>query len=147
MSIAPDPLPQDVLDALSRGYAIDAIKLLRQSSGLGMKEAKDAIDAHLHGNPPSAPAANVGYVGPLPETVLLALRGGNKIEAIRLLRQATGLGLKEAKDAVDSFEQGTKPRLDEIAPGEISRKSGFIWWVVAAIVIAAVAFQFLRSHA
>lgn len=144
MSIAPDPLPQDVLDELSRGNAINAIKVLRQSSGLGLKEAKDAIDAHLHGHPSSAPAGNAG---PLPESVLLALQGGNKIDAVRLLRQATGLGLKEARDAVDSFEQGAKPRSDEIAPGEISRKSGVIWWVVAAIVIAAVAYQFLRSHA
>ena len=34
MSIAPDPLPQDVLDELSRGNAINAIKVLRQSSGV-----------------------------------------------------------------------------------------------------------------
>jgi ribosomal protein L7/L12 len=29
--------------------------------------------------------------------------GGNKIEAIKLYREQTGLGLKEAKDAVDGM--------------------------------------------
>jgi ribosomal protein L7/L12 len=33
------------------------------------------------------------------------LRQGNKIEAIKVYRQATGLGLKEAKDAIDALEQ------------------------------------------
>jgi ribosomal protein L7/L12 len=32
---------------------------------------------------------------------LLALVGGNKIEAIKLVREHTGLGLKEAKDLVE----------------------------------------------
>ena len=32
-----------------------------------------------------------------------------KIEAIKLLRQHTGLGLKEAKDRIDAFERETMP--------------------------------------
>jgi ribosomal protein L7/L12 len=43
------------------------------------------------------PNANV------PPGVLEALRAGNKIEAIRQYRQATGVGLKEAKDFVESL--------------------------------------------
>ena len=33
------------------------------------------------------------------------LRQGNKIEAIKAYRAATGLGLKEGKDAVDALER------------------------------------------
>lgn len=33
------------------------------------------------------------------------LRQGSKIEAIKLYRQRTGLGLKEAKDAVEEIER------------------------------------------
>jgi ribosomal protein L7/L12 len=33
------------------------------------------------------------------------LAAGNKIAAIKLLREATGLGLKEAKDAVERMER------------------------------------------
>ncbi len=37
----------------------------------------------------------------LPPTVVEALQGGNKIEAIKRLRGITGLGLKEAKDWIE----------------------------------------------
>ncbi len=33
-----------------------------------------------------------------------ALNGGRKIEAIKLYREATGVGLKEAKDAIDALD-------------------------------------------
>jgi ribosomal protein L7/L12 len=32
------------------------------------------------------------------------VRAGNKIEAIKLYREHTGLGLKESKDAVEALE-------------------------------------------
>ena len=38
----------------------------------------------------------------LPLQVQSALKAGRKIEAIKLLRKATGMGLMEAKDAVES---------------------------------------------
>ena len=37
--------------------------------------------------------------------ILAALKRDNKIEAIKYLRTATGLGLKEAKDLIDSLAQ------------------------------------------
>jgi len=42
--------------------------------------------------------------------VLQQVRAGRKIEAIKLYRQATGLGLKEAKDAVEAIERAARPR-------------------------------------
>jgi len=45
------------------------------------------------------PAAN------MPPQVLEALHRGQKIEAIKEYRLATGVGLKEAKDAVEKLEQ------------------------------------------
>ncbi len=39
------------------------------------------------------------------DEVRAALISGNKIEAIKLYRLQTGLGLKEAKDAVDEMEK------------------------------------------
>lgn len=58
--------------------------------------------------PPELPMAAPQALPPLdpakfPE-VAEALARGNKIEAIKLLREATGLGLKESKDAVDRME-------------------------------------------
>ena len=55
---------------------------------------------------------------PLPEEVLAALRSGNKIEAIKLLRQvAGGLGLKEAKDLLDQISRASgKPQTPASRP-------------------------------
>ena len=36
---------EDVLQAVDRGHKIDAIKRLREETGLGLKDAKHAIDA------------------------------------------------------------------------------------------------------
>ena len=38
------------------------------------------------------------------DPVLQALRSGNKIQAIKLYREATGVSLKDAKDAVEAME-------------------------------------------
>jgi hypothetical protein len=42
----------------------------------------------------------------LPPQVMHALKAGRKVEAIKLLREARGIGLLEAKEAVDSVEFG-----------------------------------------
>ncbi|MEJ2410452.1 MAG: ribosomal protein L7/L12 [Novosphingobium sp.] len=45
-------------------------------------------------------------VGPAIRTEIeSAIAAGRKIEAIKLLRDATGMGLKESKDAVEAMEQ------------------------------------------
>ena len=40
------PLPPAAEDALARGRVIEAIKIVREARGLGLKEAKDVVDAH-----------------------------------------------------------------------------------------------------
>ena len=44
-------LPPEAVAALERGEMIDAIKIVRRVTGLGLKESKDAVDAHLAANP------------------------------------------------------------------------------------------------
>jgi len=46
-----------------------------------------------------------GQVPGVPADVIGAIREGNKILAIKLYRGHTGLGLREAKDAVEAFER------------------------------------------
>lgn len=45
----------------------------------------------------------------LPREVVAALAAGRKIDAIKAYREATGCGLKEAKDACDELERATVP--------------------------------------
>ena len=45
------PLPLEAATLLTEGKLIDAIKSVRQSEGLGLKEAKNRVDEHLAQNP------------------------------------------------------------------------------------------------
>lgn len=47
-------LPQDVLAAIRANRKIDAIKLLREQRGLGLKEAKHIVDAYVLKHPSEA---------------------------------------------------------------------------------------------
>jgi len=71
------------------------------------------------------------------------MRRGQKIEAIKLLREQTGLGLKEAKEAVESYQGEADAAAGQRSPGEVPR-SGRFAWVAALLVIALVAYYFLR---
>ena len=56
---------------------------------------------------------NIEYADPSSDPVLSpqiqdALRRGNKIEAIKIYRELTGVGLAEAKQAIDRAEQSLK---------------------------------------
>ena len=44
-------LPADVLEAIHAGRKIDAIKRLRAQNGLGLKEAKELVDAYVQQHP------------------------------------------------------------------------------------------------
>ncbi|MGZ5038849.1 MAG: ribosomal protein L7/L12 [Usitatibacter sp.] len=99
--------------------------------------------------------------GPLPPDVVDALRRGNKIEAIKLLRQATGLGLAEAKARVDIYElagggktgnvgmsvRHVTARGEHLSPGEVPRSTaGLGVFVLIALVILGIFLytQFIR---
>ena len=143
---SPLPLPAPVLDALARGQTIEAIKLLREARGLGLKEAKDIVDAQLAGAPSSLPASSFEQTmpaGALAANVIDALHRGNKIEAVRLVRDQTGMGLKEAKDAVDAYER-THPKTSNTSPGQVSGGGSGMRWLVAVIVAAVVGYYLLR---
>lgn len=118
------------IDALvAADQKISAIKVLREHSGLSLREAKDQIDAWVPsaaGAVDSAPVAFTrsgsraagapSYAGELTAPELIAhldpnvraeigrlVAADQKIAAIKLLREATGLGLKDSKDAVESW--------------------------------------------
>lgn len=87
-----------IADLLIRGEKIEAIKRYRERTGLGLKEAMEAVEALAHSQTRLGPST----IDPEFEQQLLSvLRGGNKIAAIKLYRERTRVGLKEAKDAVE----------------------------------------------
>lgn len=53
MTNAPDPaeFPAAALDALRRGNKIEAIRIVRAGRGLDLKDAKDAVERYVAGDP------------------------------------------------------------------------------------------------
>ena len=80
---------------------------LKEMTILEVKELVDAMKEKF-GVDPSAVAVAAGPVaaaadeGPSTVTVTLTSAGPNKIAVIKLVRDITGLGLKEAKDLADN---------------------------------------------
>lgn len=97
------------------GKKIEAIKLVREETDLGLKEAKDIVEAIERGETPTLPpraaprAATHGISGVDVAAITALLAQNKKIEAIKLYREQTGLGLKEAKDAVEALEASGEP--------------------------------------
>lgn len=122
---ASDALNGEIERLLIQGKKIHAIKLYREQSGLGLREAKDAVDLienTLLARGPSSFQAQAGdpvTEGALPildvsdEEIRQCLLKGNKIQAIKLYRQQTGLGLREAKEAIDRLEQMVRYGLEQ----------------------------------
>lgn len=143
-----ESLPPEVRAAMDRGNKLDAIRLLRTKTGIGLAEAKDAVET---GRMPDGetPSQSHAY-DQLPAEVVAELNRGNKIEAIKLLREARSLGLKEAKDIVDAAEYGIRPtplgEATSLAPGQVPH-SGFRPLLVVAVVvfIGVVAWYLLGS--
>lgn len=53
-------LPASAIAALSRGRRIEAIKMVRKQTGLGLKESKELIEAYEQQHPQSALVTPVG---------------------------------------------------------------------------------------
>lgn len=57
-------LPDDVIAAIRQQRKIEAIKILREHRGIGLKEAKDAVEGYLRDNPqPHASARTESGIG------------------------------------------------------------------------------------
>ena len=100
--------------ALARaGKKLDAIKLYRQLTNANLLDAKTAVEAIQAGSPtlvnPTANTENASLTSEQNARVQQLMQSGQKIEAIKLYRQVTGVGLKEAKDAVEGMNPGITP--------------------------------------
>jgi len=69
----------------------------------------------------------------LSSEVIEAIERGNKIEAIKLLRESTGLGLKEAKDIIDAYEDNRPAGSQPMRRGD-STNGGIIIVIVLAVL-------------
>jgi ribosomal protein L7/L12 len=130
--LSPPGLTPQVIAQIDRlladGKKLAAIKVLREHTRVDLKSAKDRIDhwsisttaphtaavSHATAAHTSIPAAYSGgsLRSSLPANVAADIdrlvAGGEKIIAIKVLRMHTDLGLKQAKDVIDSWAPGTR---------------------------------------
>jgi ribosomal protein L7/L12 len=96
----PNPLPGQVVAALMRGDRIQAVRLLREVGGQGLKETLAAVEAW------SAQQTGEGQKADL-HAIRAALHKGKVIDTIRQLREANpAMDLRPAKAAVDATRHG-----------------------------------------
>ena len=98
-------LKNEVRALVAGGQIIQAVKLVRERTSLGVKEAKDMVDHVDDGAASSTPAISSMEFGNahinVDDEARRLVAAGSKIEAIKLVRESNGLGLKEAKDYVE----------------------------------------------
>lgn len=98
-----DLIPAEAQRAARRGAIVEAVKITRTQTGLGLAEARQAVEDWLHGAP--AQATGPGTDATLSPAAIASLRRGSLIAAVRDTRERTGLGLKDAKELVEELLQ------------------------------------------
>ena len=94
------------------GRKIEAIKIVREKTGLGLKEAKDMVETPGFENGPTSPHAPpaAAPANPMDDPRMGEVRAlvtaGQLINAIKRYRELTGAGLLEAKNAVEAMQLG-----------------------------------------
>jgi large subunit ribosomal protein L7/L12 len=111
----------EVITYLSNLTVIDLVNLTKAlEDKWGVKAAPVAVAAAGGGGAPAAAAAPVEEKTEF--TVVLKAGGANKIGVIKVVREVTGLGLKDAKDLVDGAPKDVKAGVNKAESDEIAKK-------------------------
>jgi large subunit ribosomal protein L7/L12 len=106
----------DQIQGLSLLEASQLVKLLEERLGVSAAAATVAVGA-------AAPAAAAAPVEEKTEfNVILTAAGANKINVIKVVREVTSLGLKEAKDLVDGAPKAIKEGVSKDEAAAIQKK-------------------------
>jgi len=104
---------EEILDAIGAMSVLELSELIKQM------EEKFGVSAAAAAVAVAAPAAGGAAAGGAAAeektefTVVLAAAGDKKVEVIKVVRAATGLGLKEAKDLVDGAPKPVKEGINK----------------------------------
>ena len=112
---------EQVKDYIKNMSLMDAAALVKElEAELGVSAAAPVMAAM-----PGAAAAG-GGAAPAEEkdefTVVLKTAGDKKIQVIKVVRELTGLGLKEAKDLVDGAPKNVKEGVSKAEAESIAKK-------------------------
>ena len=165
MSESPPQLPSAaVVAAVSSGQLIEAIKLVREQQGLGLKEAKELVDRYRSmpvlmrvdalGDKANDIASQHGVK--IPAAAIDALAHGNVTAAINAVRNEYRIGLKDAEQLVDAHRDGSFNKPGSQNQGSINRTSstvsrdpvrhGMVWALASVAILAAIALWWVLGR-
>jgi large subunit ribosomal protein L7/L12 len=112
---------------LSRDQVKDYLKnLTLLEAATLVKELEQELGVSAAAPMAMAAPAGAAAAAPAPEqdefTVMLTGSGEKKIQVIKVVRELTGLGLKEAKDLVDGAPKPVKEGINKAEAEEIKKK-------------------------
>jgi large subunit ribosomal protein L7/L12 len=109
---------EEILDAIANMSVMDVVDLVK------MMEDKFGVTAAAPVAVAAGPAAAAAPVEEQTEfTVILAgIDAAKKVGVIKVVRELTGLGLKEAKDLVEGAPQTVKEGVDKKTADEMKKK-------------------------
>jgi large subunit ribosomal protein L7/L12 len=97
-----------VFDELGKMSVLDLVELKKKIEDEWGITAAAPVAVAAPGGAPAAGADGAAAEEKTSFDVILAAAGGQKIQVIKVVRAITGLGLKEAKDLVDSAPKPVK---------------------------------------
>jgi len=77
----------------------------------------------------------------LPPDAITALKQGDKTEAVKCVRAALGLGLKEAKVAVEAYARAHAGELRRGTSPLVREPSGKPWWILLLIAAGVAVYS------
>jgi large subunit ribosomal protein L7/L12 len=108
---------EEILDAISAMSVMDVVALIES-----MEEKFNVTAAAVAVAAPAAAAAGAAVEEQTEFTVTLASFGENKVGVIKVVRTLTGLGLKEAKDLVESAPAPIKEGVSKADAAEFKKQ-------------------------
>ena len=108
----------EILDAIGNKTVFELADLIESFKS----KFNVTIAAPVSGGAPAGPAAAAAVEEQTEFTVNLKEAGAKKIQVIKVVREITGLGLKEAKDLVDGAPQAVKAGVSKDEANTIKTK-------------------------
>lgn len=108
---------EDILETISQMSVMDVVELIKSMEDkFGVSAAQVQVAA------PAAAQASEAQEEKTEFNVVLAKAGDNKINVIKVVREITGLGLKEAKDLVEGAPKAVKEGIPKAQADELKKK-------------------------
>lgn len=111
---------EDIIKAIEEMSVLELSELVKElEEKFGVSAAAPAMMMPMGG---AAPAAAAAEEEKTEFDVVLADHGANKIGVIKVVREITGLGLKEAKELVDAAPKPIKEGVSKEEAEEVKKK-------------------------